>query len=107
MQDVWKTSITHHYYLFCCSQHVELLQDLNQLSNILHDLVQYYGERAIEIEDLCSGPSRVIQCPVTQTQLPGRPSLTISKAQIETLIELGYSYSTIARMFGVSERTLL
>ena len=31
----------------------------------------------------------------------------LSKVQIETLIELGYNYGTIARMFGVSERTLL
>ena len=37
----------------------------------------------------------------------GRPSFLISKAQLETLIEMGFSYSTIARMFGVSERTIL
>lgn len=100
----------HHSSLLSVSLQSEcrtVLQDLNQLSTILHDFVQYYGECAMEIEDVCSGPSRVIQCPVTQTQLPGRPSFMISKAQIETLIELGYNYSTIARMFGVSERTLL
>lgn len=31
----------------------------------------------------------------------------ISKAHVEILTELGYSYAKIARMFGVSERTLL
>lgn len=31
----------------------------------------------------------------------------ISIVQLETLIELGYSYSTIARVFGVSERMIL
>jgi hypothetical protein len=48
-----------------------------------------------------------IQCPVSRSGAPGRPSIIISKAQIEILIELGYNYTTIARMFGMSPRTLL
>lgn len=47
-----------------------------------------------------------IPIPLVHTGRPGRPPFLISKAQIETLTELGYSYAKIARMFGVSERTL-
>ena len=83
------------------------VQYLNQLSAILHHFAQFYGDKAMEMEDLSSGPDILIQCPVSQTGTPGRPSIIISKAQIETLIELGYNYTTIARMFGISQRTLL
>ena len=56
---------------------------------------------------MSSGPDTLIQCPVTRDGTPVRPSIIISKAQIETLIDLGYNYTTIARMFGISSRTLL
>ena len=84
-----------------------ILQDLQQLSCILHEFVQLYGENALQIEDSLNGPDRLLQCPVTQNGLRGRPAYIISKVQLETLIELGFNYTTIARMFGVSERTLL
>lgn len=61
---------------------------------------------AMEIEDVTSGPDTLIRFPVTRAGTPGRPSI-ISKAQIEILIELGYNHATIARMFGISQRTLL
>lgn len=37
---------------------------------------------------------------------PGRPSFFISQTQLEALMELGFSYSKIARMLCISERTL-
>ena len=84
-----------------------VLQDISQLMAILHEFAHFYNEHAMEIEDLSSGPDLLLQCPVTQTGAPGRPTIIISRAQIETLVEMGFNYSTIARMFGVSQRTLL
>ena len=84
-----------------------VLHDLAQLSSLLHDFVQQYSDKAIDIEDTSSRPASVIQCPVHQNGSRGRPAYVVSKVQLETLIELGYNYSTIARMFGVSERTIL
>lgn len=83
-----------------------VVQYWNELSAILH-FAQFYGEKAMEIEDMTIGPNTLIQCPVTRSGTPGRPSIIISKAQIETLIELGYNYAIIARMFGIGPRTLL
>ena len=82
-------------------------QDLHQLSYILHEFVQLYGENALQIEDSSNGPDRLLQCLVTPNGLRGRPAYIISKVQLETLIDLGFNCGTIARMFGVSERTLL
>ena len=84
-----------------------VLRDLAQLSSILHHYVECYSDKAIEIEDTSSRPDSIIQCPVRQNGVRGRPAYVVSKVQLETLIELGYNYSTIARMFGVSERTIL
>ena len=89
------------------SECATVVQCLNDLSAILHHFAQFYGDKAMEIEDMTSGPDTLIQCPVSRSGTPGRPSIIISKAQIETLIELGYNYTTIASMFGISPRTLL
>ena len=83
------------------------MQDLNQLSSILHAFVQLYSDNALQIEDFSNGRDRILQCSVLRSGLRGRPPYVISKVPLETLIELGYNYSTIARMYGVSERTLL
>lgn len=80
-----------------------ILQDLNQLTAILHHFARLYSDKATEIEDATSGPHILIRCPLSRTGTPGRPLIMISKAQIETLIELGYSYVSIARMFGIKE----
>ena len=37
----------------------------------------------------------------------GRPCVIISEAQVSALIEMGFSYSSMARMFRVSIQTLL
>jgi hypothetical protein len=65
------------------------------------------SDNVLQIEDLSNGPDRILQSLVLRNGLRGRPPFVISKVQLETLIELGYTYSTIARMYGVSERTLL
>ena len=46
-------------------------------------------------------------CPTaTSNQSRGRPSLVILKEQIEGLRSLGFSWAAMARMLGVSEKTL-
>ena len=39
-------------------------------------------------------------------QRPGRPKIFISRSQIESLFELGFTYARIAKMLSISERTL-
>ena len=67
-----------------------MVQYLNDLSAILHHFAQFYGDKAMEVEDMNSGHDTLIQCPLTRSGRPGRPSIIIiiSKAQIETLIEI-------------------
>ena len=84
-----------------------VIHDISQLIVILHEFAHFYSEHAMEAEDLFSGPNLLLQCPVTQTGAPERPMIIISQAHIEALVEIGFNYRTIARMFGVSERTLL
>lgn len=87
-------------------EHEQTLEDLHALSAILHEYLYYYLDYLMEIED--SSQNRVaIPQVIAMTGRPGRPVTVITKAQIETLIELGYTYARIARMFGMSERTLI
>ena len=75
---------------------------VHELSAIPHHFAQLYGDKAMEIEDMTSSPDTLIRCPVTRSGTPGRPSIIISQAQIETL-----ELATIASMFGISPRTLM
>ena len=83
---------------------VTVMQDICQLIAILHEFAHYYCECTMEVEDLSGGPDLLLQCQVTQTSAPGRPAV-ISQAQIEILVEMGFNYRTVARMFGVRHRT--
>jgi len=47
-----------------------------------------------------------ILCPSQWSGGPGRPRAIISEDQLSRLIEMGFSYTKIAKMFGVSARTL-
>ena len=62
----------------------------------------------MELEDLYCNPwmSLTIACPVVGDGRPGRPSVVISEQQITTLLDLGFNYTSMAAMFGLSERTL-
>lgn len=84
------------------------LQDLTVLSSILQDFATSYANRAVDLEDSYCGPGTItIACPVLRTGRPGRPSVIISEEQLATLLDLGFTYATMAAMFGISERTLL
>lgn len=88
-----------------------VLQDLALLSTKLYHYAEHYAERIMDLEDLSLQPSEgisgVLPCPTIQRGTVGRPPYLINKPQIEALIDAGFSYATIARMFGVSERTIL
>ena len=104
MEDIYYSSLSSTPLREECAA---VVQDISHLIAILHEFAHFYSEHAMEAEDLSSGPDLLLQCPVTQTGAPGRPAIIISQAQIETLVEIGFNYTTIVRMFGVSERTLL
>ena len=82
--------------------------DLTSLSALLYEYIQVYSERIMELEDLSvSHENACIPVTVMRSGTRGRPFLFITKDQIEVLMEFGYTYTKIAGMFGVSERTLL
>ena len=87
----------------------QLLQDLQALMVLLHEYLQHYLDLTMKLEDeVCNLEANLyISCLVIRDGHVGRPPLLLSPAQIETLIDFGYSYTRIARMFGVCERTLL
>ena len=81
------------------------LEDIHTLSSILHAYLEHYTDLVMRLEDrfheVC------IPIPLVHTGRAGRPLFLISKSQIEVLSDLGYSYARMARIFGISERTLL
>ena len=81
MEDIHYSSLSSTSLRTECA----VMQDINQLMTILHEFAHFYDDHAMEIEDLSSGPDLLLQCPVTQTGAPGRPTIIISQAQIETL----------------------
>lgn len=53
---------------------------------------------------LASSVSNVL--PTTMRRGPGRPKMFVSRAQLESLFELGFTYAKVAKMLCMSERTL-
>ena len=81
------------------------LMDVNDLLCILHSFLDHYTDLVMQLEDQeCYAH---VMIPTIQTGRAGRPPFSISQSQIEVLVELGYSYAQIARMLGISDRTLL
>ena len=82
--------------------------DVAVVSRRLHHFSQLYSDRAAELQDeQCSPDSASIQCRVSRNGRPGRPAVIVPKDLIEILLEQGYSYASIAKMLGISYRTLL
>ena len=81
-----------------CGNTREILCEIRVFTIIYHADTRSFSPRLLQW---------LLKCPVTQAGARGRPTITISQAQIEVLVEIGFNYRTIARMFGVSERTLL
>ena len=84
------------------------LQDISALSLILHQYSEMYANIAISITDsYCSPESVNLEYQIERTGRPGRPAVVLSREHIEILMDCGYNYSSISRMFGISQRTLL
>ena len=87
---------------------IELLSDIQELIDIVHYYCEHYQEWVLQLLDentaandlVSSSPVRVFR------GTPGRPPYQLPKSQIEALMELGFSYATMARMLNVSPRTL-
>ena len=88
--------------------HNELLPDeikkLNDLeesfSHVQKSFVQVY--LATQARNLCQKPT---QC--SHTGLPGRPSVIVPKELLEELRGMGFAWTKIATMFGVSRWTIM
>lgn len=88
-------------------QAVRNLEDHVALSSILQYYATLYADHAMELEDSYCSPETInISCPIVRNGRPGRPSVVISEEQITTLLDLGFTYTSMAAMFGISERTL-
>ena len=84
------------------------IEDLTSLTAILYEYHQVYTDRSMELEDsLVSHENASIPVTILRSGARGRPFMFITKDQIETLLDFGYTYTRIASMFGISERTLL
>lgn len=101
IEDLQRCTLTSSVEIDC----VSTIHDLQALSSVLHQYSVYYSDRITNIEDNSSEFN--LHCPVLRSGDPGRPSFLISKSLIEALIDLGFTYSKMAKILGVSERTLL
>ena len=83
---------------------VELSSDVQELVEIIHHYHEHYQDWVLQLLDENiddnPSPSRILQ------GTPGRPRYDVPKSQIEALMELGFSYTTMARMLNVSPRTI-
>ena len=83
--------------------HHEILAALHQLLEMYNTLVSRYSDRLSSIEE---NENNSFSCTQEQIACRGRPRFVVSKPQIEGLQELGFSWSKIATMIGVSRTTL-
>ena len=87
---------------------VEFSNDIQELVEIIHHYSEHYQEWVLQLldENFAEGnlegtsPARIFQ------GTPGRPRYDVPKSQIEALMELGFSYTSMARMLNVSPRTI-
>lgn len=102
--DLSRTLVLHTDVIDC----QQLLADIDSIVSSMCDYAEHFIERTMALQDevFCFESSATVVCPRIRNG-PGRPTYWISSAQIESLIEVGYTYTRISRMFGVSERTLL
>lgn len=83
---------------------VELLHVLNVVTSLIRDIERIYScwtliESGVECANNCCLATRI-------SHGVGRPKVRIEKEKIEFLRELRFSWTEIARMFGVCRRTL-
>lgn len=105
LEDVIRNSVLSHDLRADCQRTIE---DLTLLTAVLYEYFQVYTERGMELEDsLVSHENASIPVTILRSGARGRPFMFISKDQIEALLDFGYTYTRIATMFGISERTLL
>ena len=92
MEDIHYSSLSSISLRTECA---DVLHDVSQLIAILHGFAHFYSERAMEVEDLSSGPDLLIRCPAAHTGAPGRPTIIISQAHNimkHLYIEMGFNY---------------
>lgn len=92
------------------SQSVNLDDTVEDMWRLVNILVEFYEEYTELVSRLGASMTHVdihIDCPVIRTGQVGRPTIQITREQIEAMMELGYTYVQMATILGVSERTLI
>ncbi len=84
----------------------DIIQDLAHLLEVLEHHRNHYAGWILRIEPRCTDNFLSQACPVQPPTGPGRPAYNISKEDIESLFEVGFTFLQSARILGVSERTL-
>ena len=86
-----------------------LHEDLWDLFLLVHRKLTWFCnlvEGCLDEGDLSRATTLSTTVSVVHRGTRGRPSFFISRSQLEAFMELGFSYSKIARMLCISERTL-
>ena len=78
----------------------ELLYEYEQLTRQYSDVVKGLQEQEVDNRFRCQNEFH------SDEKLRGRPRFHITKAQIESLREIGFSWTKVAQLIGVSRVTL-
>ena len=91
-----------------CDGLQQLMDGFSSLAASINSLAEHYREWCLRLTDSESEDTVGIGVPqqVYRTGARGRPPYHIPQSQLEALIELRFSYETIARLLHVSTRTL-
>ena len=85
----------------------DVLDDIIVIIQALDENTNHYYRLMAELEQDRSMSLNTATCPVhLRAYQPGRPKYFIAKSAIESMMLLGYKYEEMARVLGVSVRTL-
>ena len=85
----------------------DVLDDIIVIIQALDENTNHYYRLMAELEQDRSRSLNKATCPVhLRAHQPGRPKYFIAKSAIESMMLLGYKYEEMARVLGVSVRTL-
>ena len=83
-----------------------VISSVRSLRRIVHDCKERI-QLALDSENASISGQEVVLTGAISTGQQGRPKVDIGREQLESLQELGFTWTAIAKMFGVSVHTLL
>ena len=84
----------------------EVIALLTDLREAVFSLYQHFQERTIDLVDKYPQSQGLGLPNVVHATTPGRPCYDIPRSQLEGLSDIGFSYTSIARLLYVSPRTI-